>query len=292
MRSMEEAKKKYNEIPIPEELSERVMCEVRKSEAKRAAEKTKKRAVRFPGRKLGKGAAAAAAAIVVFTAALNTSPVFADNASEIPVIGAVARVLTFRFYEAKTDEIKIAVDIPSIEVISEETGNVAEAVNKEIYHLCTQYADEAVARAEEYRQAFLDTGGTEKEWADHHIAIKVGFKVKSQTDRYLSVAVTGTENWTSAYSETRYYNFDLKTGTAVTLKDLLGDDYIRIADAGIRRQIKEREEAGADYWEQDFTGITKDTEFYINKAGNPVIVFGKYEIAPGAAGEPEFEIVK
>ena len=45
-----------------------------------------------------------------------------------------------------------------------------------------------------------------------------------------------------------------------------------------------------DYWEEDFTGVTEETKFYINEAGNPVIVFGEYEIAPGAAGQPKFEI--
>ena len=71
------------------------------------------------------------------------------------------------------------------------------------------------------RTAFLETGGTEEEWAAHNIEIKVWYEVKTHTDRYLSVAVTGAENWTSAYSETRYYNFDLEKGRQVTLSDLL-----------------------------------------------------------------------
>ena len=41
-----------------------------------------------------------------------------------------------------------------------------------------------------------------------------------------------------------------------------------------------------------FTTITPETNFYINEAGNPIIVFQKYEIAAGAAGMPEFEITK
>ena len=36
--------------------------------------------------------------------------------------------------------------------------------------------------------------------------------------------------------------------------------------------------------------MTADTPFYINEKGNPVVVFEKYEIAPGALGRPEFEI--
>lgn len=286
MKRMEEAKKRYDEVPVPEELSERINWEVEKANRKRkgAANKKRKYWVR--------GLTAAAAAMAVFVTALNTSTAFAQSVGEIPVIGAVARVLTFRSYETETeDDLKISVEIPSIEMIAEGTGNLAESVNEEILHMCEQYADEAVERAKEYRQAFLDTGGTEEEWAAHNIQIKVWYEVKAQTDKYLSVAVIGSENWTSAYSETRYYNFDLEKGRQVTLEDLLGENYAEIANESILSQIPEREaQSGMDYWEEDFTGVTEDTKFYINEAGNPVIVFGEYEIAPGAAGSPEFEI--
>ena len=39
-----------------------------------------------------------------------------------------------------------------------------------------------------------------------------------------------------------------------------------------------------------FTGITDTQRFYINEAGNPVLVFEKYEIAPGALGVQEIEV--
>lgn len=295
MNRMEDAKKKYEEVPIPEELSKRIQWEVQKADSRR------KKAAESSGRKRKgylrgwqKGIVAAAAAMAVFVTALNTSTVFAQNVGELPVIGAIAKVLTFRSYELETeDDLKISVDIPSIEMIAEGTGNLAESVNEEILEMCEQYADEAVERAKEYRQAFLDTGGTEEEWAAHDIQIKVWYEVKAHTDRYLSVAVMGSENWTSAYSETRYFNFDLEKGRQVTLEDLLGEDYAAIADASILSQIPEKEaESGLDYWEEDFTGVTEDTRFYINEDGNPVIVFGEYEIAPGAAGQPEFEITK
>ena len=43
---------------------------------------------------------------------------------------------------------------------------------------------------------------------------------------------------------------------------------------------------GVDY----FTEIDANQKFYINSDGNIVIGFEKYEVAPGAAGNPEFEI--
>ena len=76
---------------------------------------------------------------------------------------------------------------------------------------------------------------------------------------------------------------------------MLGDDYIELVDKSIREQISARQTAGEVFFapeEGGFTGITKDARFYINENNNPVIVFEKYEIAPGSSGSVEFEIVK
>ena len=279
MKSMEEAKRKYDEIPIPSELSKRVGKEIEKANMKR------KKILVFR-RRVQKGTAAAAAVVVLFTAALNTNTAFAETAGQLPVIGPVARVLTFRSYQTEEEDLKISVEIPTIEMISEDMNGLEQSVNEEILALCEQYAQAAKIRAEEYRQAFLDTGGTEEEWAAHNIEIKVWYEVKSQTDEYLSLAIMGTENWSSAYSETKYYNFDLKEGKLVTLQDILGDEYQQIANESIQNQMKENSEI---YWD-DFEGIQEDTPFYLNESGNPVIVFEKYEIAPGSEGQQEFEI--
>ena len=77
----------------------------------------------------------------------------------------------------------------------------------------------------------------------------------------------------------------------MTLEDILGANYKEIADAEIRRQMEERTADGAVYFDS-FEGIDADTAFYMNEAGNPVIVFEKYEITPGSEGQQEFEIKK
>lgn len=231
--------------------------------------------------------------MILFVTALNTNTAFAREISEIPVLGAVARIFTFRSYVEESDDLKVSVEIPSLEMISEETNGLADSVNQEIHTLCEQYADEAVKRAEEYKKAFMETGGTQEEWEAHNIEIRVFYEIKSQTEDFLSFAVSGTENWTSAYSETRYYNIDLKNEKLVTLEDILGEDYITIVNTDIQRQMQSREESGEVFFtpeEGGFTGISDDVKFYINESGNPVVVFGKYEIAPGSAGEVEFEI--
>lgn len=285
MTGLEKARKKYEEIPIPEELSIRIQKELGQWET--PEDKRVKGRWRLHFRQT---AAAAAALVLLFTAALNTSTAFAEGAARLPVIGAAARVLTFRSYESSEKDLHIQVEIPSVELISEDFKGLEASVNEEIYRLCESYAAEAKKRAEEYRQAFLDTGGTEEEWEVHKVEIRVWYEVKSQSDRYLSLAVMGTESWTSAYRETKYYNFDLEKGNLVSLEELLGEDYSQTVQESIRRQIPEREqETGLTFWEE-LPLIGEDTGFYINEAGNPVVVLDPYEIAPGAAGTQEFEI--
>lgn len=285
MKPVEDAKKKYEEIPIPKELSERVFMEVKK-----AGRRRRKNIVMAAGRY---GLTAAAAVTIVFTVGLNTSVTFAHGAESIPIIGTVAKVLTFRSYERETEDLKISVDIPSIDMISQEFNHTEQEVNSEIHRLCEEYAAEAVKRAEEYRKAFLDTGGTLEEWEAHNIEIKVWYEVKNQTDAYLSLVIQGKENWNSAGAKSRYYNFDLKEGKQITLKDVLGDHYSRIAGKQIGDQMEtRRKEEGIHYFQGELPEISEETMFYMNERGCPVIVFEPYEIAPGSEGRQEFEIEK
>lgn len=291
MNRLKEAKKRYKEIIIPEELSVRVQEAINNSEKKNIVVKLQKR------RSVMKKSVGTAAAIAVtFTILLNTSTVFAQNVSGMPIIGAVARVLTFRAYEKQEEDLKLSVKIPSVEMISQDTNGLAESINQEIHRLCQQYADEAVQRAEEYKKAFMETGGTEEEWKAHNIEIRVWYEINSQSEHYLSFVIMGTESWNSAGHERKYYNIDLSTQKIVSLKDLLGEDYIEKANESIKNQMKAKsQEMGITFWtpeEGGFTGISDEVSFYINKADNPVIVFEKYEIAPGSAGAVEFVIEK
>lgn len=292
MRKLETMKERYDQIIIPEELNIRIQQEIEKSRKQQEEKRGAGSSHRFK-RVIRSVETAAAAACILFTAALNTSPVFAKEAGELPVIGGLARILTFRSYETEKDDIAVYVEIPTIEMIAEDTGITVDRINQEILDCCSQYADEALQRAEEYRTAFLETGGTMEEWAEHNIRITVDYEIKQQSGDYLSFVVWGTESWTTAYSESRYYNMDLRTGKLVTLKDMLGDGYVELVNESIGEQIAERQKAGEVFFtaeEGGFAGISEEAKFYINKNNRPVIVFGKYEIAPGSSGEIEFEI--
>ncbi len=286
---MEQAKQEYEGIEIPEELSAKVK-EIMEHHG------NKKGTVIFMRRKvLQRTAACAAAAVLVFAVSVNTSTAFAKTMDGVPVLGSLARIFTFRSYSDEKENIRLTVEVPSLEFIAEANGGTTEAVNQEIHALCEAYAQEAVTRAEEYRQAFLDTGGTEEEWEAHKIAIQVGYEVKSQTERYLSFMVWGNENWSSAFDTVRYYTVDLESKSLASLEDILGKDYETVVNQSIRAQMKEREAQGMTFFTEEqggFAGITEADSFYLNEQGNPVIVFEKYEIGPGAYGAVEFEIKK
>lgn len=288
MKKLEKSKEIYESIEIPKEFEGRVEEAICQSREKRTVEKVQIRRKRVY--QWAAGMAAAFAAVVVV--GLNTSEAFAMEMQNLPVIGELAKILTVRSYEKEEENIQIDVEIPGVELGDGDQGLSTE-VNAQIEKMVRQYESEALERAKEYRTAFLETGGTEKEWAEHEIRIRVWYEIKSQTEDVLSFVVKGTESWTSAYTESRYYNLDLKSNEFLSLADLLGEDYISRANESIRFQIQERTQAGDMFFspeEGGFETITEDVNFYVNGAGNPVIVFEKYAIAPGAMGEVEFEI--
>ena len=75
---------------------------------------------------------------------------------------------------------------------------------------------------------------------------------------------------------------------------MLGAEYERIVNEAVIVQIPQKEqETGVKFWnaeEGGFDGITEETDFYLNEAGDPVVVFAPYEMSPGAAGTVEFVI--
>lgn len=298
MSRLQDSKNAYQNIPIPDRLNQVVAAAIAQSAENAGPKQTnaagpEKRRRNHMAVYIGRMAATAAVLAVLLAVGVNTSPVLAQGLENVPVIGALVKLFTIQSYQAADDTSGITVEVPAIEFIQKDNSGLADDVNARIKAECDAYAAEARTRAEEYRKAFMETGGTEDEWKAHNIQIKVWYELKSQSDRYLSFVVSGTENWTSAYAQSRYYNLDLENMKYVSLKDLLGENYIGIANESIRSQIAALEASGSTFFavgEGGFETITEDTSFFINEKGNPVIVFEKYEIAPGSMGNPEFEI--
>ena len=263
------AKARYQSVEIPPELDFAVAAALREGERRR-------RRLRRRGGTL----ASLAACCASFVLLVNASPAFASAVYQVPVLGDLARVVTVTEYSIADEERLIDVRMPAVE----DTGNtdLEQRINTEIQTRIDAILAEAQARAEETRAAFVATGGNPDEFIP--VTISVDYEVKCQSSQYLSFVVLKTETKASAYTE------------ELTLQDMLGPDYKEIANQVIREEIARRSQDpdnvyfdGTDGIE-GFQSITADQRFYINGNGNPVVIFEKYEIAPGYMGQQEFEI--
>lgn len=318
MRKPEDGKKVYDNIEIPAELNDVVNNAIHSMDKEKSLKKHRSRNTIRIFRYCG---TAAAALLVCMTIGLNTSEVFAKEMSELPIIGSLAKVLTIRAYHEKDEGHDITVKVPEIQLAGQTEGQAEEGqagsteeqketfvgdINAEIQSIVDNYVAEAKQKFAEYKEAFFATGGTEEEWGNRDIAVNVDYEVKYQEGNILSMVLTTDEAWVAAYGVRYYYNLDLASNRELSLRDLLGDNYVEIANESILRQMEERSAADENvvYWgigkqlEDDvpaidgFKTVDENTNFYINADGNPVVCFEKYEVSPGFMGVQEFVIEK
>ena len=302
MREPENGKRMYEQIEIPEELRETMNRAVRSVDKKKSAARYRKRRMMRAVRNIG---VAAAAVLLCMTVGVNTNEVLAKELGQLPVIGSLVRVLTITSYHEEDGDHDITVNVPEIEVEETQTAgmsdaDIEEAVNAQIQEIVDSHIAQAKEKFAEYKKAFFATGGTEEEWGGRTMDINVDYDVKYQEGSVLSLVLTTSEVWVSAQELRYYYNIDVAQNRELTLKDLLGGDYVNIANESIKQQMKERAAADENlvYWGvtetesgiDGFVSVDEDTDFYINADGNPVVCFGEYEIAPGFMGIQEFEI--
>ena len=226
------------------------------------------------------------------TAALNLSPAFAATAAELPVIGPLAQVLTWREYQTSDENAQLHATIPQIADLTD--AELQALINEQIQTKMAAAIQAAEQDAAERRQAFIETGGDPADFIP--VEITADYTIYCQNRSYLSFVVTCTETQAQGNVTEYYYNLDLTKNQPVTLATMLGADYETICNQQIEAQIAAREKANpADQYFHDngmgFAGISPQQNFYINEAGHVVIVFAKYEIAPGYMGPQTFEIL-
>ncbi len=268
-----------------------------------------------------KGLVAVAALLIAFVTTLNTVPVVAANLEKVPLLAPIIRLLTIESKTEEFDDFQVEIEQPYIEVIDEvdekvdvelELEEVLEVepnieqeqvtiqeeevqritdINAVIDETVESYTKQAEQHILEYKEAYIATGGTEEEFIAKDIHVNVSYNVKTNNEEHLSFVLEMYEDWLASSAVYQYYNFDMETGKELSLEDLLGPDYIQIANNIIQSEIDKTPEI---YFQEFsvFTTISEESNFYINENGNPVIVFEVYEIAPGSTGRPEFEIVK
>lgn len=257
----ERARVRHESTPVPEELEFAVASALRAGQRRLRGRRALRRSV--------SGVLAGCACFVLL---VNASPAFARAVSDVPVLGGLARVVTVTEYHIDERERLIDVRLPALELPGDT--DLEQRINLAIQTRIDQVLQEAEDRARAIRDAYVATGGAEEDFIP--VMIDVDYEIKCQNDHYLSFVLTETETRANAYTELYTYNIDLQA-----------------VRAGIAAQEAESPDNIYFHGEEGvegFTSIADDQRFYINEAGNPVLIFEKYEIAPGYMGQPEFEV--
>lgn len=286
---IENAKKQYEEIQMSEEQLEAMKYRI--YEAKKEKRKMNKKHVI-------RNIAAAAAAVAVFVALPNTSPTIAYAMSNIPVLGKLVEVVTFRDYQYESERHNADIKVP--ELVADGTESLANTV--QVQETLKKTTDEINAEIKEITDQIVTQFEEGLQYEEGYQDVLVKSEVIATTDDYFTLKLICYQGAGSGSEWDYFYTIDLATGERLALKDLFveGADYITPISDNIKTQM--REQMAADemvyYWVDDeieamnFKTITDETSFYLNEQDEIVIAFDEYEVAPGYMGCVEFVIPK
>lgn len=272
-----ELRRQYEEIPVPEEARRRMEEGIQMAKQEK---RQKNRGLIW----LRRAGETAAAAMAVITVLVNASPAAAQIMEQIPVIGTIAQVVTFRTYEDHSGKGEANVEIPKIE----EEGQTLEA-NREI----EDYADSLIREYEDKIRAGED---------QENYALDSTYEVVFENDRYVCIRIDTTVVMASGTQFVKVFTVDKETGETVSLLQMLGGDETMLAavSSNIMEQMREQMAADenviyyldSDMPEWDFKGLDGDESYYFDQDGELVVTFDEYEVAPGYMGAVEFVIPK
>jgi len=199
----------------------------------------------------------------------------------IPVVGNIVKAITIRRYFEKEGKSELDIEIPVIEDEDETSQIVNDDVN-------------------ELTQRIIDMYNEEKD-PENHLSVKLESEVLENSEDWFTLKLELSEVRAGSNIRYKIYHVDKKKDKIITLAELfVSDDFKENISNEIKRQMLSRmtEDEGVVYWvnnnieDWNFKTIEENQEFYFSKDKNIVIVFDKYEVAPGAMGTPEFEIDK
>lgn len=277
-------KKEYEKPQMSQAQFEELRAKM--EEAKMADKKDKIKRIRT------RAALTAAAFVGFFLLLPNTSPVIAHAMEQIPVLGKLIEVVTFRDYEYESDRNHADIEVPEIKVElglpEDQTLENLERTTDEINREIKKITDSLIEEFETY----LEEEG--------HQDILVKSEILTATADYFTLKLLCYQGAGSGYQWNYYYTIDLNTGKRLQLKDVFaeGADYITPISEAIKEQMQAQMDADENvyYWlddeieEWNFKSVTDETSFYINENGNVVIGFNEGDVAPMYMGAVEFEI--
>lgn len=271
-------KKSYEEIPVPNSAHNAVLEGIQKGKKEKRITtmiKITKRSV-----------LTTAAAVSIITIMANASPVTANAMEEIPVISAIAKVVTFRTFEDGNDNYEAKIEIPKVSIDQKDNTIVNRSIE--------DYANQFIGEYEKQITDSLTGGG--------HYSVTSGYEVVTDNTKYLSLRINTTVIMASGAEYVKIFTIDKTSGEVVSLNQLFQGDHMMLSKIGdnIKMQMEKQmaEDDSKVYFDnseetlEGFQGIKGDENYYFNEKGEIVIVFEEYEVAPGYMGVVEFTIPK
>lgn len=270
MKNINDLKKEYMDIKIPENLDDVVKESIKKVDRKSIVNK--------------KIIGSAAVLAIIF--GINISPAFADVVSDIPIVGNIVKLVTVKNYTLKKNNVEADIKVPAIEGL--ENKQLEENLNEEFIKNGKKIYEELIEEFPSINNQMKYVGSD--------------YKIKADNDSFLSIEIIKEEIQASSYTTKKHYTIDKNKQIVLTLPMLFeGDNYIEEISNDIKTQMIEnmKKDSNLTYFlEADeneevidsFDKIKENQDFYINNDGNLVICFDQYEVAPGYMGTLEFII--
>ena len=216
-----------------------------------------------------------AAALALFIAVPNASPAAAAALADVPVLGTIVELVTFRSWTYDDGHASADVTVPELDG-SAAAREVSDQVRAYTDQLIGQFQTDCEALGEGYK------------------SLDVTSSVVTASDSWFTLRADAVETQASGYQFSRFYHIDKATGQVVTLRDLFREDadYVTPLSEEVRRQMEQRMAADESvrYFPEEFSAIDPEQNFYFNGEGELVLVFDEYTAAPGSMGMPEFTI--
>ena len=216
-----------------------------------------------------------AAALALFIAVPNASPAAAAALADVPVLGTIVELVTFRSWTYDDGHASADVTVPELDG-SAAAREVSDQVRAYTDQLIGQFQTDCEALGEGYK------------------SLDVTSSVVTDSDSWFTLRVDAVETQASGYQFSRFYHIDKAADRVAVLGDLFREDadWSAVLTREVRRQMEERmaADSGASYFPEELTEIGPEQNVYFNGEGELVLVFDEYTAAPGSMGMPEFTI--
>lgn len=304
----------HNMFDLKEEYKNKEMSEDQINAMKAAIEQAKKDSAKTHNVVIFQRIIATAAAfLMAFIILPNTSGNVAYAMSQIPMLGKLVEVVTFRDYQYEDERNTANVEVPELAAVEEELSKetvitkgvagealIEEDVVEQKKETLQKTMDEINEEIQTITEPFIEEFKTNLENEEGYQDLIVESEVINTTSEYFTLKLICYTANASGTEWNYYYTIDLNTGESLTLKNIFkeGADYVTPISENIKTQMEEQMAADENvyYWlydemeEFNFKQIAENQSFYINENGEVVISFNEGDVAPMYMGVVEFVI--